>query len=95
MRRIYKYTLETTDVQRVKIPKLVGAKSFKEQVLKIDVQKGNPCVWCLVDVEEEEQEVAIRIVGTGNPMPLLTKEDYLGSYMLYDGELVFHVFIEL
>ena len=35
MRRIYKYTLETTDVQKVKIPKLVGAKSFKEQVLNL------------------------------------------------------------
>lgn len=94
MRRIYKYQLETTDLQIIKVPALVGAKSFKDQVLSIDVQNGNLCIWCLVDVEEEEREINIRIIGTGDIMPLLSKKDYLGSYVLYDGKLVFHVFVD-
>ncbi|WP_018703555.1 DUF7352 domain-containing protein [Anaeromusa acidaminophila] len=94
MRKIFKYALETTDLQVIRIPKLNGASSFKDQYLNIAVQKGIPCVWCLVDDEQESQEVAIRIVGTGNPMPDLSKEEYLGSYMVSDGDMVFHVFIE-
>lgn len=94
MRKIYKYKLETTDLQVVEVPKLGGASSFKEQLLNIEVQNETPCMWCLVDEEEEAQEITIRIVGTGNPMPVLSKDDYLGSYMQSDGRLVFHVFLE-
>lgn len=94
MRKIYKYPIETTDTQIIKVYGLSGANCFKEQVLDIDIQKGTPCIWCFVDTEKEEQDIVIRIVGTGNPMPLLSKSDYLGSYTLYDGSLVFHVFQE-
>jgi len=94
MRKIYKYTIETTDVQTIKVPKLAGVNSFTEQFLKVDVQKEKPCIWCLVDTMEEEQEITLHVVGTGNPMPLLSKDNYLGSYMLYNGELVFHLFYE-
>lgn len=94
MRKIYKYKLETTDLQVVEVPKLDGTSSFKEQLLNIEVQNETPCMWCLVDEKEEAQEIKIRIVGTGNPMPVLSKDDYLGSYMQCDGRLVFHVFLE-
>ncbi len=94
MRRIYKYQIETTDVQKIRVPRLAETNNFKEQVLKIDIQNEIPCIWCLVDIDEEERDLEIRIVGTGNPMPLLSKDDYLGSYMLHDGALVFHIFIE-
>jgi hypothetical protein len=93
MRKIYKYQLETTDIQYLKIPRIIETDTFKEQVLKIDTQNGIPCIWCLVDTEEEERNVSIRTVGTGNPMPLLSKDNYLGSYILHDGRLVFHVFL--
>ena len=94
MRTVYKYKIQTTDICRIRVPKLNGTDSFKEQILNIDIQNGEPCLWCLVDVGEEEQDIALRIVGTGNPMPTLTKDDYLGSYMLFNGGLVFHVFLE-
>lgn len=93
MRRIYKYPLITTDVQTIKVPGLVGASGFKEQVLKIDSQRNIPCLWCLVDDEEPEQEITLVIVGTGNPMPFMSKDDYLGSYMVFEGEFVGHIFV--
>lgn len=94
MRKIYKYQLENTDIQKLNIPKLIGANNFTDQVLKIDIQNGNPCMWCLVDTEESYQDVSIRIVGTGYTMPLLTKTDYLGSYIQLNGCFVGHVFLE-
>jgi len=93
-RTIYKYQLKTTDRQTISVPILISTTNFKKQVLKVDVQKGEPCIWCLVDTERESREVKIRIVGTGHPMPDLYQEDYLGSYMLQEESLVFHVFLE-
>jgi hypothetical protein len=53
-------------------------------------------MWCLVDTNAntELQDIRIRIVGTGNPMPPLSKSYYLGSYMIFGGALVFHVFLD-
>lgn len=88
MRRIYKYKLNTTDMQTLYIPNLIGEANFKSQVLKVDMENETPHIWCLVDSEEAEQEIKIRIVGTDNPMPLLSKDDDLGNYMLNNGTLV-------
>lgn len=95
MRTIYKYPLNTTDLQTIKVPRLPNTNSFKEQFLCIDIQYGLPCLWCMVDTSKEEREIQIRIVGTGNPMPdSCYKENYLGSYQLLDGQFVGHVFLE-
>lgn len=95
MKRIYKYKLETTDLQTFRIPKLSGATNFKEQLLNINTQNDYPCMWCLVDVEGELQDINIRIIGTGNPMPeYITKDNYIGTYQLCGGSFVGHVFTE-
>lgn len=105
MRRIWKYELETTDEQILKIPVLVNGSTqvrFKDQVLKIEEQQGKLCMWCLVDLGGEnsdhpkfEVNRKIIIVGTGNPMPdYLTNDHYIGSYQLYGGSFVGHVFVE-
>lgn len=95
MRTIYKYPLNTIDLQTIKVPRLSDISSFKEQFLCIDIQYGLPCLWCMVDTLEEEREVQIKIVGTGNPMSdSCCKENYLGSYQLLDGQFVGHVFWE-
>ena len=94
MRKVFKYNIELTDFQKIKLPRLAGADCFKDQFLKLDLQNGRPCIWCLVDDDEEEYEVIIRTVGTGEEMTLLSKDNYLDSYMLRNGELVFHIFYE-
>lgn len=97
MRTIYKYPLETTDLQSIKIPGLSYEDNFNfmTQFFCIDTQRGYPCLWCLVDTEEKEREVLIRIIGTGNPAPdSLTRKDYLGTYQLFNGNFVGHVFLE-
>lgn len=95
MRTIYKYPLETTDLQSIKIPRLLGAKDFRGQFLCIDIQNDFPCLWCLIDTSEQEREVFFRVVGTGNSMPeTLDKNDYLGTYQLFNGAFIGHVFLE-
>ena len=94
MRKIWKYELKTVDEQVIKIPFMSGnSNNFKDQVLKIDVQNGIPCLWCLVD-QAQEIERTIYIIGTGNTMPKeFTKDNYIGSYQLYGGSFVGHVFV--
>lgn len=80
---IWKYELETTDHQTLKMP--AGA-----QILTIQTQRGNPCLWAVVTVENEIVDRKITIRGTGHIMAM--EGDYLGTYQSYGGDLVFHVF---
>ena len=90
MKRIFKYELETTDNQEIEVHRLEGY-TFKERVLKIDVQKGIPCIWILVDDEEVKDKWVIKILGTGHDC-FEDLERYLGSYQLIDGNFTGHVF---
>ena len=95
MRSVYKHQLETKDVQYISVPGLAGTNNFKDQVLKIDVQNGIPYIWYLVDTKAEKRAIEIIISGTGYPLPAVSINEYLGSYMLHGGDLVFHVFVGL
>lgn len=94
MRTVYKYRLEATEVQTLKIHGLKETDSFNEQFLKVDSQKDEAYIWCMVDTDEDEKEVTVRVVATGEPMPTISKDNYLGSFMVYNDTLVFHVFLE-
>lgn len=85
MKTVYKYKLMIDDLQSVNLPK--GAKP-----LCVKVQNNVPCLWALVDPNETEVEpIGIRIAGTGHPINEDVK-DYLGTAIMYDGNLVFHFF---
>jgi len=83
MATIHKYhiTSETT----VEMP--MGA-----QVLTVQTQHGEPCIWALVDPaaqSETRQNVAF---GTGHPVPDDVALAYIGTFQIESGSLVFHVF---
>jgi len=83
--RIYKYTLSITDEQTVELP--LGAK-----ILSIQTQGEMPQLWALVnDLQERKQSRRIRICGTGHQIPDSPGE-YLGTFQMHDGSLVFHAF---
>jgi hypothetical protein len=48
---IYKYTLEVTDEQEVKMP-------ANAQILCVQVQHGRPTLWALVDTKAEKAHAA-------------------------------------
>lgn len=82
---IYKYKIQVVDDQTISIP--LGAK-----LLTVQVQNGIPCLWALVDTEQKHEDVFIEIVGTGNPVTGTDSREYISTFQLHGGRLVFHVF---
>lgn len=93
MKKIYKYTLAVADTQKITVPMLDDSTGFKDQVLMVDTQKGRPFLWCMVDDKLPVRDIVIHTVGTGHPIPDVSKKYHIGSYMISDGSLVFHVFL--
>lgn len=83
---IWKFPLATTDRQIVNLP--VGAK-----VLAVQTQFDEPQLWALVDVDAGEKTSgrAFLTYGTGHQHEGIDG-DYVGTYQLRGGCLVFHVF---
>ena len=84
--KIWKYPLEVSDAQRVNMP--AGAK-----LLCIQVQRGVPMLWALVNSENEVEPRFLLTVGTGHRCPG-GLGSYVGTYQIDSGFLVFHVFEE-
>lgn len=84
MKTIYKYQLDVTDVQTLHIPK-------NSKILNIQTQREIPCIWALVDTNEKIEDRKIKIYGTGHECGP-GREEYIGSFQLENGALVFHVF---
>lgn len=87
MHTIYKYPLESGDVNEIEMPE--GAK-----VLTVQIQRDIPCIWALVDPNMDNKVVRrFHIYGTGYQI-LRPNDRYIGTFQLYGGALVFHVFEE-
>lgn len=84
MKTIWKYQLDAVGKQRVYMKQ-------KAEILAVQVQDGNPCIWALVDPEQSSIQRTLRIYGTGQPI----EDDpgrYIGTFQFDGGSLVFHVF---
>lgn len=89
MKTIYKYAIDVTDEQIVKLP-------ANARILTVQVQGGTPCIWALVDTNEVLiEDVTIRVHGTGHPIDDSDNLDYIGTFQMHGGSLVFHVFREI
>lgn len=88
MKTIYKYECRIHDTLTISMPK--GA-----MVLSVQVQRGMPCIWALVDTEEPQTTHKFHWLGTGEESSIpLEKCWYLGTVQLAEGSLVFHLFEE-
>lgn len=93
MKTILKYPLEiTSNSQIINVPMCPRSKNFKDQFLKLDVQDGIPCLWCIVDPDAPCYSIQIKLVGTGHTDRIISKETYLGTITLSGGSFVYHVF---
>ena len=84
---IWKFELETTDKQTIEMP-------VDSEILTVQTQNGEPCLWALVDPAAEKETRTFEVFGTGHTLHYdmgITK-DYIGTYQLNSGALVFHVF---
>jgi hypothetical protein len=80
--RIWKWPLKMAAEQDLQLPK--GAK-----YLDVQLQGGEPQLWCMCDTNAPLESRRLMIHGTGNPMP-----DDPGEYVatFQTGALVWHLF---
>lgn len=64
---------------------------FGAEILSVDVQADQPCVWALVESDNSPEPRTVNVYGTGHPMRDLPGR-FIGTFMLQGGSLVFHVF---
>jgi hypothetical protein len=83
-KKIWKFQLQTTHSQVLEIPS-------GSEILTVQVQNGKPCIWALVDDIYSPTKRIIEVFGTGHTIEDGTRK-YIGTYQLYSGDLVFHVF---
>jgi len=84
LKTIWKFSLQTIDVQRIEIPS-------DYQILCVQVQDGEPYLWAMVDPDAESIRVTIETIGTGHRMDKAIRK-YIGTYQMMNGRLVFHCF---
>ena len=83
--RIWKYTLEITDHQKVPMPQCA-------KILSVANQNGHPCLWAMVDADRPIEQRAIEIIGTGNPVAQVGVDErkFIGTVVIHP--FVWHVF---
>jgi hypothetical protein len=86
MQRVFKYRLEINDVVVLYLPK-------DAKVLTVQAQNDVPCIWAAVNPAMQELEKrTLRIAGTGHAIVDEIVGDYVGTFQLCNGKLVYHVF---
>jgi len=86
MKTVYKYPLEVTDQQTVRLPR-------DHKVLCVQTQYDKPFIWALVDTQSPNFDYLFHTIATGAPADRVKSRQYIGTYQLHDGALVFHVFM--
>jgi hypothetical protein len=86
MKTIWKFPIEVTDFQVIKMPD-------DAQILAVQTQHERPCLWAIVDdvAALNSQVRTIEVFGTGHPMDEMPRQ-YIGTFQIRGGSLVFHVF---
>lgn len=89
MKTIHKKQLQVMDEQIVLLP-------VNSVILSVANQKGNISLWYLLDKETKELgQRKILIRGTGHNIEMIKSTVFIGTILLMDDDLVFHVFEEL
>lgn len=85
-KRIWKYEINPNKVI-VEMPK--GA-----EILTIQTQNETPCIWALVNPENEKELRHFEVFGTGQNVycDMGVERKYINTFQLDNGSLVFHLF---
>ncbi len=89
MKTIWKYEVPIKDSFFIQVPE--GGK-----ILSLQTQMGTPCLWILVDQSRRNEGRRFRYFGTGFAIENMMETDilYIGSVLIQDDSLVFHLFEE-
>jgi hypothetical protein len=88
-KEIWKYTIHPFTV-KVRMPE--GA-----EILTVQIQNGVPCIWVLVNPENELEIRNFEIFGTGQKIAcdIGVERKYINTFQMENGSLVFHLFERL
>lgn len=64
------------------------------KILHVDVQRGIPCIWAMVDPTVSSENRQFLLWGTGASLPgnETIHLEHLGSFLMQEGRFVFHIF---
>lgn len=85
MKTIWKFPIQVDDEQSMLAPD--GWRP-----LAVQFQRGELCLWALVDPEAEKKKVRVYVNGTGHPVR--HNGTFVGTVQMMGGDLVFHVFVD-
>lgn len=88
--KIFKYPLALVTHQNIKMP--VGAKILLVDVQPLSAVRGQLCLWAEVDPDAPKEDVKIEVHGTGNTISASDTRKHVGSALMDDGRLVWHVY---
>ncbi len=86
---IWKFEINPSNLS-IEMPK-------KAEILTVQQQNGEACIWALVNPDEEKEERVFEIFGTGHSVPvdMGIERKYINTFQLNGGALVFHLFERL
>lgn len=81
-------------------PSITGNHTFKmpkdAEILIVQMQNNNPCIWVLVNPNNEAEERFFELFGTGHEIPCDgISRKFIGTFQIQEGSLVFHLFERL
>jgi hypothetical protein len=89
MKAIWKFVLQAVGIQRIFMPRGAKILTVREQ------RKDTVCLWAEVDTDARPEERVIEAFGTGHQMDTDIDRKYVGTVILQDGALVFHIYERL
>lgn len=86
MKSIWKYPLLAADIQTVSMPE-------DAQILSVQCQRGQPCLWALVDASTPPKDRVLHTLGTGHNIGADAESlRFIDTFQMAEGDLVFHIF---
>lgn len=89
MKVIWKYAIPIQDVFSIEMPK-------DSKILCVGMQKEVPCIWVEVPANQDYQKETIHrlfcILGTGTVAVELSNLEYVGTFLMMEDDLVFHLY---
>lgn len=85
--RILKHQIDAIGIFEVRMHE--GSK-----ILDIQMQNNTPTIWVEADPEKPVIVRRLHIFSTGKYIPEPDKKHYIGTFQLYDGRAVWHVYEE-
>ena len=82
--KIFKWELQITDVQEIKMP-------MRTKILSLQTQSDFPTMWGLCDPEAQLVTRTFAMYGTGHELPQNIGK-YIGTFQIMNGGFVYHVF---